>query len=324
MGPCGAGGRRNRSRVSKIGGLSCRCFVFRGHLFHLILRAASASLVLHTQFSAMSTSKESPMDTRSAMQAARLTEEQVGIQGYITTQPGFRGTLKYRYSDFIVHEVDLNKRIVRLTDTSPTAEVRVQQSSGDQSCSYSSEERLAALRELIGEAHAESVIELERAAKAGSNCDPVVLDPEADKKKRTAVHQFIKSHFLVLSTDSIKVGDAGQTAIRIFSSNNAGKSRGEWNERGNKRQKGDDAIYQGRRHPPPDMKFLKFVLLKENYDTMSAISTIARLLRVNPSTFAYAGTKVLRLSPLSSELLPLTALSSHCVGRTSGRAQCRL
>ena len=68
------------------------------------------------------------------------------------------------------------------------------------------------------------------------------------------------------------------------------------------------------------MKFLKFVLLKENYDTMSAISTIARLLRVNPSTFAYAGTKVLRLSPLSSELLPLTALSSHGLRRQDKRA----
>ena len=42
----------------------------------------------------------------------------VGITEYASTHAGFRGTLKYRYSDFIVREVSLAKEIVRLTDTS--------------------------------------------------------------------------------------------------------------------------------------------------------------------------------------------------------------
>ncbi len=40
----------------------------------------------------------------STTQAARLTEENVGIQEYVTKQAGFCGTLKYRYKDFLVHE----------------------------------------------------------------------------------------------------------------------------------------------------------------------------------------------------------------------------
>jgi tRNA pseudouridine13 synthase len=239
-----------------------------------------------------------PLDPRSLTQAARLTEEQVGIQGYINTQPGFRGTLKYRYSDFIVHEVDLNKNIIRLTDTNPESaeKQRRQQPAEEPGGALTDEERAAVLTALIGEANAQKVLELERAFKAGdADAAPVILEPEPDKKKRTDVHQCIKTKFPTLSTDSIKVAD-GRTAIRI-SAGAEGSVQGDWNGgpgRANKRQKGGDAIYQGRRNQPSDLKFLKFVLLKENYDTMSAVVTLARLLRVPPSTFAYAGTKARR------------------------------
>jgi hypothetical protein len=40
----------------------------------------------------------------SSAQAARLSEENVGIVNYVTKQAGFQGTLKYRYKDFLVHE----------------------------------------------------------------------------------------------------------------------------------------------------------------------------------------------------------------------------
>lgn len=265
---------------------------FSGSLLNLVFRVIFVQGAFKAQMSSIS-GVECPVDTRSCTQAARLTEEQVGIQGYINKQPGFRGTLKYRFSDFIVHEVDIQKNLIRLTDTSPKRADQQSHPGLEQEPSVVSiENRLKSLQELIGDSNAQKILALEVTSKEKpSDRANVVLEPEPDKKKRTAIHQFIKTHFSSLSTDSIKVGEAGQTAIRVFCAGSSSSTFEERDGRNNKRQKGADAIYQGRHRPPADFKFLKFVLLKENYDTMSAISTIARLLRVPPSTFAYAGTK---------------------------------
>jgi len=59
----------------------------------------------------------------SAVQAARVTEVSVGITEYATEHAGFRGTLKYRCADFIVREVSLDRRVVKLTSTKATAEM---------------------------------------------------------------------------------------------------------------------------------------------------------------------------------------------------------
>jgi len=59
----------------------------------------------------------------SAVQAARVTEVSVGITEYATEQPGFRGTLKYRCADFIVREISLDRRVIKLRSTAPTAEM---------------------------------------------------------------------------------------------------------------------------------------------------------------------------------------------------------
>jgi hypothetical protein len=54
-----------------------------------------------------------------ATQAARITKPMVGITEYAnSSHPGFRRTMKYRSSDFIVCEVSLAREVVKLTDTS--------------------------------------------------------------------------------------------------------------------------------------------------------------------------------------------------------------
>ena len=45
---------------------------------------------------------------------------------------------------------------------------------------------------------------------------PTVLTPEADKLKRTAVHQCVRKHFPQLESDSISVGEKNLPALRIF------------------------------------------------------------------------------------------------------------
>ena len=41
-------------------------------------------------------------------------ERQVGISSYVSSHEGFAAVIKARYSDFIVHEVDLNGNVARL------------------------------------------------------------------------------------------------------------------------------------------------------------------------------------------------------------------
>ncbi len=59
------------------------------------------NLVAYSKCSSIMSGSKVGMSTT---QAARLTEENVGIQEYVTKQAGFCGTLKYRYKDFLVHE----------------------------------------------------------------------------------------------------------------------------------------------------------------------------------------------------------------------------
>lgn len=46
---------------------------------------------------------------------APLDEPDVGISRFASSTPGFRGALKQRYSDFVVHEVALDGALIRLT-----------------------------------------------------------------------------------------------------------------------------------------------------------------------------------------------------------------
>ena len=48
--------------------------------------------------------------------SSSVTEAEVGITCFTSASlPGFRGVLKHRYSDFIVHEVARDGSVVRLT-----------------------------------------------------------------------------------------------------------------------------------------------------------------------------------------------------------------
>ena len=44
-----------------------------------------------------------------------LTEAEAGITCFASSLPGFRGVLKHRYSDFIVHEGARDGSVARLT-----------------------------------------------------------------------------------------------------------------------------------------------------------------------------------------------------------------
>ena len=94
--------------------------------------------------------------------------------------------------------------------------------------------------------------------------NPVILEPEASKEKRTAVHQCVRKHFPKLESDSIRVGEA--TSLRVFvrSDGGAAGGRGGGNDRPNKRQRGGgagrggrgDSLWQGQPQFPPNMRYV--------------------------------------------------------------------
>eukprot|EP00960_Hanusia_phi_P048887 759214-Hanusia_phi.AAC.11 len=216
-------------------------------------------------------------DMKSSAQMSRLAESSIGITEYISVAPGIKGSMKYRFSDFIVREVALDKTVVFLTDISGKVQgVKVQEPEND------GVDGLEKLESLIGKEVAARVKTLSEQDEVDGATE-IVLDVDSDKAHRTAVHACIKQHFEKLTTDTIKVGTDQQTAIRIFS--RVASSKG----RPNKRQR-TEAIFQGAKRDEK-AKFIKFVLYKENFDTMAAISMISKMAKTKGGTFSYAGTK---------------------------------
>ena len=212
---------------------------------------------------------------KSSAQMSRLAESSIGITEYISETPGIKGSMKYRFSDFIVREVAMDKTVVCLTDMSGKVEGAPGQEVAEEGV-----DGFEKLESLVGKEVAARVKTLVEQDEVDGSAE-IVLEADADKAHRTAVHTCIKQHFPKLTTDTVKVGSDQKTAVRIFSKVDNSKGRP------NKRQR-REAIFQGAKR---DAKFIKFVLYKENLDTMAAVSIISKMVKTKGGTFSYAGTK---------------------------------
>ncbi|XP_036748276.2 pseudouridylate synthase 7 homolog isoform X2 [Manis pentadactyla] len=185
-----------------------------------------------------------------------LTELDVGITKFVSSHQGFSGILKERYSDFVVHEIGKDGRIIHLDDLS--VPVDEEDPSEDVFTVLTAEEKQR-LEELQLFKNKETSVAIE-----------VVEDT---KEKRTIIHQAVKSLFPGLET---KTEDReGKKYIVAYHA--AGKK----------------ALANPRKHSWPKSRgsYCHFVLYKENKDTMDAINVLSKYLRVKPNIFSYMGTK---------------------------------
>ncbi|CAM6094776.1 unnamed protein product [Calypogeia fissa] len=257
------------------------------------------------------------------------TEDAVGISSYMTKSPGFRGTLKQRYSDFIVHEISCNGTVIRLTsldpppDESPAETLPVPEktdigATSDDATIIGAEippsedaDTIDAFRILVGDEDTEQLKNLlKRIEEKESELTPVFLAPDSDKAHRAAVHNFFKSKFPFLVTDTVDgPGDVASSKcvrVRYFCDRRGGSGRSygnkrdfEWKGRNSKRRKrgqsGDNDVPFDSRGKDDRMlqtqKFLLFHLFKENKNTQDALMVISRMLGVQPKSFGFAGTK---------------------------------
>ncbi|KAG9451935.1 hypothetical protein H6P81_004839 [Aristolochia fimbriata] len=230
-----------------------------------------------------------------------IQEADVGIVCYVSESPGFRGVLKQRYSDFIVNEVDLDGNVVHLTRfdvppeiTNKTEVNKLELVNED----YSG--KIESFRSLAGEPDAKSLKELLDQIGSGleNNISPVILSPDADKSHRTEVHNFFKSNFKFLVTDTVDGLDGSTKCVRVRFSSRAQHGRGQNTRKRKDRESNGNSQTalsfdsRGSNDWPEGIgKFLRFHLYKENKDTQEALGVIGKMLGVQQRSFGFAGTK---------------------------------
>lgn len=178
-----------------------------------------------------------------------------------------------RYSDFIVEEVGLDGQVAKLTDQIMMEDLLTVAQVKEESVDHSNitEKLKSALGEIL-EAH-----QIEEIVKLSTDLEAEFLTgPIASKDHRTLIHSTIRQVF-----GGKLVSDTVQEQVRIAMKSSASTTLT------NKRVKTDKRNYQD----PNKLPFVKFVLHKENVDTMEAIQQMAQRLCLNTKDFSYAGTK---------------------------------
>jgi tRNA pseudouridine13 synthase len=174
---------------------------------------------------------------------SHLEEKDVGITEYVGKHGGFFAIVKRRYADFMVHEIDLNHKIVTLDDLS-IPDNDEEEDGNEVDCAVLTEKDHKRMEEL---------------SKGNDRKEYHVIEATEDKEERTAVHEAIKKLYPKLTSTTST--EDGKRVIKVMLS----KFAGEKQNRKNKWPKGRG-------------DYCKFVLYKENRDTMEAVSVIARLL----------------------------------------------
>ncbi|KQK05495.1 pseudouridylate synthase 7 homolog [Brachypodium distachyon] len=240
--------------------------------------------------------------------SSSVTEPEVGITCFTSSLPGFRGVLKHRYSDFIVHEVARDGSVVRLTSfdlPDECVDVKEEEKAAPPADADHSQ-ALESFHALSTDADCDALKGLLERVSAGgdSGFSPVILSPDADKAHRSEVHNFFKKNFKFLVTDTVEHSDGVKKCIRVRVGSEAGGGRGSRGRggggRGKKRKNmngsdwRDDTPFDRRgstNWPPHIGKFLRFHLCKENKDTQDALGVIGKMLGLQPRAFGFSGTK---------------------------------
>ncbi|KAF9317316.1 multisubstrate pseudouridine synthase 7 [Podila horticola] len=217
--------------------------------------------------------------------AANMSEDIVGIQTFVDPSiPGFSATIKQRYSDFIVNEVDRENQAVHLTNydlPQPDPEnikirdqrIQEKEEKAQANMEMSDEDKLAELAAVL-ENDEETMAQVKKMLDSyGNDVEFVNLKPQEDKAKRTAIHAVVKERF---AGRMVSETAEGTMRLRMF------KKKDTFDRRG--KSKTDTWTDLGG-------EFCRFCLFKENRETMEALNHITATLRVPGKVFSIAGTK---------------------------------
>ena len=169
------------------------------------------------------------------------------------------GILKKRYSDFVVNEIDLSGTVLHLTELhSP----KVSEANEPEEC----EPDFTPLQSILSEEQVEKL----RHIYADRLDSFVEISHLTTKEERTKLHQIIREKL-----SSFFGSETVQGQIRIFSSKSQAHIRDKRNLPGKS----------------ADKQYVRFLLLKENRDTVECLQYISSLLKTSVRNFSFAGTK---------------------------------
>ncbi|CAK7891446.1 multisubstrate pseudouridine synthase 7 [[Candida] anglica] len=242
-----------------------------------------------------------------------IQEVDVGITKYLNDSNsgsgGFFGTIKQRYSDFLVNEIDTNGKVVHLTDEgidmgkskkernlekrqSERAELQnktpeeveqikdLKKAEEENKPKYElSEENKTKLLELIT---AEELAQIEELFSTGNNMETKTTFPE--KQTRGKLHQLLREGFQG-KLDSLT---SPENTFRVALAKNSSNPRRRNPQESINHVDENGVVNYGL---GAFKNYLHFTVYKENRETMEIASTISKFLRIPSKSIRYGGTK---------------------------------
>ncbi|KAH7350012.1 tRNA pseudouridine synthase D [Plectosphaerella cucumerina] len=234
--------------------------------------------------------------------------------------PGWTGELRVRFTDFQVNEISKDGTVVHLKETKlPSSDRSVHgaltgdapqprdaapkiDATEDQPEKPAEEEKIEvpevpdddrkALADLTNDTFAAELIAIYQAAVTKKTIPPPARSPTIDDKDtRSQIHQQVRRIFRSVIDTTTDQNDAGSVVVAIgrpprptkaYNQKHRTRPNTNNNRRGNK---------TGRLVVTGEGEYLHFTVYKENRDTMDAAHQLARVLRIKPQAFAFAGTK---------------------------------
>lgn len=227
-----------------------------------------------------------PQSTSDNESLGGVTEVDVGITEFIchaNSDVRIRGTLKQRYTDFLVNEIDVDGNVVHLTDVG----FKPKELTDEEKAILAEQERKLKEREItldIEEEEKEKLKEFfsddevtEIVSLLKDNKKTVEISKKfEDKAIRTKIHQLIREVF------NGKVESVTTTNNTFIFGFNANKGRKRKNTK----------VTNNIEHNLGEIKnFLHFSLYKENKETMEVASILSKFLKTQIKNIKYAGTK---------------------------------
>ncbi|KAG9396793.1 Pseudouridine synthase, TruD [Carpediemonas membranifera] len=200
----------------------------------------------------------SPMPLHQTRFDAPVNLADVGITSFVTQGSSFTGSVKQRYEDFCVNEIDPNGNVLHITSTDIPAGFKSNEEPFD-----TEDDVPVPLLQLLSEEHREK----DKAAiqqYVRKEAKEVELSTSfSDKDARRTFHQTVRRCLPATESNS-----KGETIVLKHAKR---PREAPW--------------------PDPAHKHLHFVLYKENRDTSATIKRLAMFTGTSNSFFAWAGTK---------------------------------
>lgn len=223
-----------------------------------------------------------------------IQEHDVGITAYLSKDVGgFTGTLKQRYTDFLVNEIGLDGEVIHFNDDGimDKKERRRQRREQERESAPEAkpepraepkafvlgEDKRAELVEHFGEEEVSRIVEL---TKSPGNFESSKVI--ADKTTRGKIHQLVREAF----EGKLETKTTAENTFHFSLNNNRQRSNRFKDPQDSMDENGVENWGLG-----PFKPFLHFNLYKENKDTMEVASLLTRFLKTQPKLVRFAGTK---------------------------------